>query len=186
MNEAFHVVRAFCSLLEQLGVQHLIGGSLASSVHGVPRATQDVDLVADLRPVHAKALAALAEVDFHVDERAIVNAISEVSSFNALHRETVFKVDVFVAGDDPWIVEELRRIRIVEIPEIGRLPFASVEDAVLHKLRWYDEGGRVSERQWRDILGMIAVHGEALDRGHLDRWADHLGVRELLESALGS
>ena len=186
MNEAFRVVGTFCSLLEQLGVRHLIGGSLASSVHGIPRAIQDVDLVADLRPVHAKTPAALADVEFHIDERAIASAVSEVSSFNALHRETVFKVDVFVAGDDPWIVEEWRRIRIMEIQDVGRLPFASVEDVVLHKLRWYDEGGRVSERQWRDVLGMIAVHGDDLDREYLDRWADHLGVRELLGSALGS
>ena len=186
MNEAFRVVAAFCAMLERLGVRHLIGGSLASSVHGVPRATQDVDLVADLQPAHAKRLSELARVECHVDERAVESAISDVASFNALHRETVFKVDVFVAGDDPWVVEELRRARIVEIPDVGRLPFASVEDVVLHKLRSYDEGGRISERQWRDVVGMIAVHGDDLDREHLDRWTDHLGIRELLESALDS
>jgi hypothetical protein len=78
----------------------------------------------------------------------------------------------------------LGRARIAEIPDVGRLAFASVEDVVLHKLRWCDESGRVSERQWRDDLGMIAVHGDDLDRGRLGRWADHLGVRGLLESAL--
>lgn len=108
------------------------------------------------------------------------------SSFNVLHRETVFKVDVFIAGDDPWFAEELRRARVIEIPGVGGLRFGSVEDVVLHKLRWYDEGGRVSERQWRDVLGMIAVHGDALDRVYLDRWADHLRVRGLLEVALDS
>ena len=121
MNEAFRVVAAFCAMLGRLGVRHLIGGSLASSVHGVPRATQGVDLVADLQPAHAKRLSELARVEFHVDERAVESAISDVASFNALHRETVFKVDVFVAGDDPWVVEELRRARIVEIPDVGRL-----------------------------------------------------------------
>ena len=186
MNEAFEVVASFCGVLDKLQVSHFIGDSLASSVHGVPRATQDVDVVADLHPRHAVPLADALVEGFHVDGRAIAEAVTARSSFNVLHRETVFKVDVFVAGDDPWIVEELRRARVVEIPGVGGLRFGSGEDVVLHKLRWYDEGGRVSERQWRDVLGMIAVHGDALDRAYLDRWADHLNVRRLLQIALES
>ena len=171
MNEAFQVVAAICAIFERLQVGHLIGGSLATSVHGVPRATQHVDVVADLRRGHAQRFVAAADAEFHVDEGAVSDAIEGGTSFNALHRETVFEVGVFVAGEDPWIAEELQRTRFVE-------------DVVFHKLRWYDEGGRVSDRQWRDVLGMIAVHGTDLDRAYLDRWADHLDLRRLLDTAL--
>jgi hypothetical protein len=172
--------------LEQLGVLYLIGGSLASAVHGVFRATADADLVADLRPEHAAPLAqALAGV-FYVDEESIAEAIRRRRSFNVIHLDTMFKVDIFVSQARPFDRSQFER-RVQQVvatdPEWTGY-FASAEDTVLAKLEWYRLGGEVSERQWRDILGVLKVQGERMDLEYLRHWAGELKVLDLLEKAL--
>lgn len=172
--------------LELLGVPYLIGGSLASAVHGVYRATADADLVADLRPEHAAPLARALAGAFYVDEESIAEAIRRRRSFNLIHLDTMFKVDIFVSRARPFDRSQLER-RVPQI--VGTDPdqvgyFASAEDIVLAKLEWYRMGGEVSERQWRDILGVLKVQGERLDLAYLHHWAGELHVADLLERAL--
>ena len=59
------------------------------------------------------------------------------------------------------------------------------EDILLQKLRWFRRGGEASDRQWRDILGIVHVQGERLDRDYLERTAGLIGVDDLLRRALG-
>lgn len=172
--------------LEALDVPYLIGGSLASAVHGVARTTVDVDLVADLRPEHAERLAQALSDAFYVDTEAIQDAIRRRSSFNVIHLETMFKVDVFVCKQRPFDQAQFeRRTTQVIATDPERTAYvASAEDTVLTKLEWYRMGGEVSERQWRDVLGVLKVQGERLDLAYLRRWAGALGIADLLEQAL--
>jgi hypothetical protein len=176
-------------VLEALGVPYFVGGSLASSVHGVPRASIDADVVAALRLDHAAALVARLEADYYLDEGRVRAAVHARRSFNAIHLATMFKIDVFVLKGRPFDAEALRRAgpeALGDAPGSPLFRVASAEDTVLAKLEWFHAGGEVSERQWADIIGVLKAGGERLDVAYLRRWADALAVRGILERALGS
>jgi hypothetical protein len=169
--------------LDRLGIRYLVGGSIASSVHGRPRATQDVDLVADLVERHVPQLVAALEREFYVDGDMISDAIHRHASFNVIHLATMLKVDVFVLAHDELGVEEMSRR--VAVPLRGvTVWFASPEDIVLQKLDWHRMGEGVSERQWRDLVGVIEVQGSGFDVAYVRRWAERLGLADSLEKAL--
>ncbi|MFZ5476655.1 MAG: hypothetical protein ACOZNI_07770 [Myxococcota bacterium] len=161
-----------------------MGGSVASSLHGVPRSTQDVDLVADLRRTHAGPLASTLADAFYVDEDAIRDAVLRRASFNLVHLDTVTKVDVFVPRGDALSAAQIARRHFVQV-EGASLPVLSAEDTVLQKLRWYEQGERVSERQWRDVLGVLKVRGGNLDVAYMRAQSAAAGLADLLELALG-
>ncbi|HSL82233.1 MAG TPA: hypothetical protein VLF66_05620, partial [Thermoanaerobaculia bacterium] len=149
LRAALTVARA----LEALGIPYLVGGSLASSVHGIPRSTQDADLVADLEPDRVEDLVQALEGEFYVDEERVRDAVRRRASFNVICLRTMLKVDVFVLPDDEFHRTEMsrrRRLRLGEDPE-SAVEVASAEDTVIEKLTWYRLGGGVSERQWLDV-----------------------------------
>ncbi|MBK8998753.1 MAG: hypothetical protein IPM35_23775 [Myxococcales bacterium] len=177
------LVRAF----DELGIRYVVGGSVASSVYGVPRSTQDVDVVAELFGKHVDPFVAALSDDFYVDADMIRDALARQSSFNVVHLKTMFKADVFVFKRDPWMTSEMNRARVETLDSEGgplTVRFASPEDTLLHKLVWYRLGNEISERQWGDVRGIVEIQGERLDRGYLATWSGPLGVADLLERAL--
>ena len=181
------VVVKVAEALEGLRVPYLVGGSLASSTYGLPRATQDVDVVADLRQQHVADLLDALGPEFYADEEPIREAIRTRSSFNVIYLPTMFKVDIFSVGPGPWAREEMARRRLERIGDEedgASLYFCSPEDTVLHKLEWYRAGGAVSDRQWSDILGVLKVQAKALDLEYMRYWAVDLGLDRLLDQAL--
>ena len=172
--------------LESLGVRYYVGGSVASSAHGVPRASIDADVIADLRPEHAGALAGLLADAYYADEERVRAAIAARRSFNVIHLGSMFKVDVFVARDRAFDRQALARARLEALenpPAARRYPVASAEDTVLAKLEWFRAGGEASDRQWADVVGLLKALGPTLDLGHLERWSSELGVADLLVRA---
>lgn len=190
MSPAAEIETAFApvaDVLTRLGVEYAIGGSVATLIHGEFRATNDIDVVADLRPDHAAALALALGDAYYADEVSISEAIQRRSSFNLIHLATMLKVDVFVLKDQPYAREALRRriaSPISAAPDAHVYSFSSREDIVLAKLDWFRKGGEVSERQWRDVLGVLNVQRTALDIAYLRRWALELRVQDLLDRAL--
>lgn len=169
--------------LDRLGVDWLTAGSIASSVHGEPRATQDVDLVVDLRGRHVKALWEALRRDYYLDVDEMRVAVGAAASFNAIHFASAIKVDFFVAGDDPFEAERLANHQRVETPA-GVLRVDTAEHTLLRKLEWYRRGGETSERQWRDVQAIARIQGDRLDRERLRLWAGRLGVTDLLQRIL--
>jgi len=186
ITEPIEVTLAVTGVLEHLEVEYVVGGSLATSLHGIPRATLDVDIVADLRMAHLDPFVAALKASFFVDADMVRDAIRRRSPFNILHLATMFKVDVFVTGTDELLSSELsrkRQVRVLEEPQAD-LFVASPEDMVLQKLMWYRDGGGVSDRQWGDVRGVIKTQGDRLDLAYLRLWAGRKGIAELLERAL--
>ena len=170
--------------LDSLGIRYLVGGSVASSLLGEPRATNDIDLLVDMTESQVEPFAAALGPDFAVDEEALRDAIRGRRSWNIFYLPLVTKVDLFIKRTDPFDESELQRRRLVPLGPAGGLYVATAEDIVLRKLVWYREGGEVSDSQWRDVLGVLSVSGATVDPGYLRRWASSLGVADLLERAL--
>ena len=181
----FDAITPVVEALENLGVNYHIGGSVASSIYGIIRATIDADLVANLELKHVRPLVKLLEADYYIDEDSVRDAVKRRGSFNAIYLDTMLKVDVFIPKSRLFDQEELRRIQLQPLIE-GFRPFyvASPEGTILNKLEWYRMGGEVSDRQWNDILGVLKVQGANLDMAYLQRWAVALKVSDLLERAL--
>jgi len=185
-SEMLDALRPVVSTLQRLGVKHFIGGSVASSVHGVARTTLDVDLIADLHESHIEELMRALSERFYVSEPMIRAAIVNSSCFNLVHLATSFKVDVFVPKNRPYDQIAMERIRPETIGEEGGIEtwVATPEDVILSKLEWYRLGDEISDRQWFDVLTVLRIQQEQLDLAYLHRWAENLGVSDLLERAL--
>lgn len=186
LAEPVQITRQIAQEFDRLEIKYFVGGSLASSLHGIPRATHDVDMIADIKEEHIPFLVKALESDFYIDTDMIREAIQHRSLFNVIHLNTMFKVDVFILKSDKVSQKEMVRREQYQIADdpLHTLYLASAEDVILHKLYWFQLGDRVSERQWHDVLGVIQVQYETLDYHYLEQTAQNLRVGELLHRAL--
>ncbi len=172
LNVLTEVVKVFA----RLDIPYALGGSMASSIHGIARFTLDADITVEPFPGKEEALASSFGKDYYLSLPAIQDAVRGRSSFNIIHMGEGFKVDVFVRKDDPF--EESALTRRVQIPldDAGTEPIAvlSAEDVVLFKLQWYRLGQETSRRQLDDILGIVRTR--PLDEEYIATWVKHLGV----------
>ena len=176
------IVQAF----ENLSIDYYIGGSIASSLYGTPRATIDVDMVADIKNSQILPLKVLLQKNYYIDEQMIADAVRRKSSFNLIHLETMIKIDIFIYSDDPYQKSAIsRRVKdtLEESDQTVEFYFSSPEDVIINKLQWYEMGERVSERQWLDVVGIIKVQGNSLDKKYLLNWSKRLNLMELLDKA---
>lgn len=185
-NEPIEVTLKVTGVLEKLGVPYLIGGSLASTLHGMVRTTQDSDIIAEMRAEHIPTFISSLQDEFFIDEEMIRDSIQRNSSFNIIHRDTMFKVDVFIPSPRPFQKSQFARAQrqTFDLETEISANFASAEDIILSKLEWYRMGGEVSERQWKDIIGVLKTRAGELDLVYLGRWARELKVNDLFERAL--
>jgi hypothetical protein len=171
---------------EKLKIAYYIGGSVASSAYGIARATMDVDMVADIKTHQVDDLVKALETDYYIAAEMIRDAIHRKASFNLIHLETMFKIDVFVTKNQLYDSEALTRRRLDTLDEESCRKFylASPEDVILSKLLWYQKGSGISQQQWKDILGILKVQADKLDLEYLNRWASKLNLSDLLSRLL--
>jgi hypothetical protein len=186
LQPAEHIapIKYVLRVLDDLNIRYAIGGSIASSVHGQARYTQDADITVEAFPGKERLLALrFPTTEYYIDEGMIRDAVVRCSSFNILHLFTSFKIDIFVQKNRPYDREVLaRRIKTPLFGETeGEFGLITAEDTILLKLEWYRLGNEISDRQWNDILGVVKTQRDQLDTTYLDRWAIEIGVKDLLD-----
>ena len=182
-SDPIEVALQVIAVLRELDIRYAVGGSVASAIHGEPRFTEDVDIAADIAEHQIQALVTQLSQTFLVPGEQVRLAVRDGTSFSVIHRSAVRKVDIFVVGRQPLRRGQLERRESVDL---GRAQFyvVSPEDIVLQKLIWYREGCEVSDRQWRDVLGVLKLQGDRLDLAYLRDGARAGKTAALLERAL--
>jgi hypothetical protein len=171
-------------VLDELGVDHMITGSLASSMQGAPRLTHDIDLVVALSADSAERLfRAFDASEFYLSKQAIDEAVRLGRVFNLLEFASGDKVDFWMLTDDPFDRSRFERKRAEDLLGV-RVNVSSPEDTILAKLRWAVQSGG-SEKQFADAKSVYELQGAVLDLNYLNAWAVQLGI-ELLWSRLQS
>ena len=188
MENPLAVLSQVARILEQHDITYVLVGSLASSMHGMYRSTADIDLLADIKPEHVRPLLDALNKSFYVDDHAVKQAVEQRRSFNAIHFDSVFKVDIFIPKGDDFGMKQLERRQLRQVaPDSDQFVYiATAEDTILAKLRRYRDGGEVSSTQWSDVLGILGVTDSGLEFEYLREWSGRLGVRDLLDRALTS
>ena len=179
-DEVFKVIELVVGIFKHCGVQYAVGGSVASSVHGDFRTTNGIDLIADFSDRQLLHILASAESSFYVYKESAIESVGRGKSFNIIHKDSFIKVDIFPVTSE-YERREISRSQELTIPFSDfRFSVVSPEDSILTKMVWYQKGGLVSERQWRDIEGVYQANRKNLDYSFLKDAAKELGVVELL------
>ncbi len=167
--------------LDAVGVPHMLAGSFASSHHGVPRSTADIDLVVEVDDeMFARLIDTLDTSRFYVPVETARRERLLGGQFNLIDTRTGWKIDLIFRRDRPFSRAEFERRQQTTVAGVQTY-LASAEDTILSKLEWGAASG--SERQWRDVVEILRARAGDLDDAYLDRWAPALGVEAELARA---
>ncbi|MBD3321880.1 MAG: hypothetical protein GF350_12360 [Chitinivibrionales bacterium] len=170
----------------QHGIEYYISGSVAGSAYGIARATLDVDIVATIEKRHVPLLLSELSSQYYITAESINEAITRQSSFNMIHLETMIKIDIFILKESEFAISAFQRKVTDELDEdFPRKYFlSSPEDIIINKLIWYNKGRRISDQQWKDIVGILKVQAAQLDYPYIESWTQKLGLYPLYKKAL--
>lgn len=176
------VIRRVVGALEGAGVPYMITGSLASSLHGAPRSTQDTNIVvAPDRESLERLLKEFPESQYYVSRNSALSALRETSMFNVIDHASGWKIDFIIRKEREFSQREFERR--AEVSALGmNLYVARPEDVLLAKLEWAKRSG--SESQIEDAAAIIRTQGDRLDTAYLQSWLEKLDIREQWDTAL--
>lgn len=167
--------------LDDAGIPYMVSGSLGSSLHGEPRATNDIDLVIDPTREQLDDFVQSLGEEYYISPEAAADAFRSRFMFNVIDLETGWKADLVIRKHRSFSIEEFKR-RVTGVILGLQVQVVSPEDAILSKLEWAQAAQ--SERQFRDALGILLVLEDDVDKDYLRKWAAELKVEDLLESLL--
>lgn len=173
-------LRQVCATLEEAGVQYMLTGSLASSIHGVPRSTQDVDIVVAPREEQlATLIEAFQSRGLYVSGEEAASAFRLRTQFNVIDFANGWKADLLLRKEREFSLLEFGRRVEMDLQGM-RLVVASAEDVLISKLEWAKVGG--SDRQIEDAAGIVRLQGDELDLAYVERWVASLLLQEQWQS----
>ena len=179
------IIKMLTDILDELKIGYAIGGSIASSIYGTPRFTQDADITVQPFLSVAEQLYEILKNDFYISKDAMYQSLQNRSGFNIVHFATAFKIDIFIQTENVFHRQMFSRNRKLQLGQSSKaVSFVSPEDIILLKLDWYKQSGCVSERQLSDVLGVLAGQKNNLDFDYLKKWASTLGLNEPLQKAI--
>jgi hypothetical protein len=190
MEDPIWMARKLASVFNALDIPYYVAGSVASSLQGEIRYTEDLDVVIQIQKDQADQLIQSLSDEFYISESAVNDAISQRSfSFNIVHFETTEKADLFVMRQDPFSRSKMSRRQVystvnLDTGETTEFYISTPEDTILQKLVWFRMTARESQKQWRDVLGVLKLQTERLDFAYMHDWAATLQLQPLLNQAL--
>jgi hypothetical protein len=172
------LLRLTLHVLEKLEIAYALVGSYGSSIFGEPRFTRDIDILIELPESKVSAFCgAYPESDFYFNEAAVRDAVRRRFQFNLLHPASGNKVDFILPRNDSWGRSQLSRSKRVQLQPDLEASVAAPEDVIIGKLWYFAEGG--GERHLRDIVGVLRISAESVNRDEIERWANELGYLEI-------
>ena len=181
--EQAELLRHLVETLERLGVRYLVTGSVATIFYGEPRLTNDIDVVVALPSGKVKSLCqSFPFPEYYVDEGAVHTAVETCGQFNIIHPTSGLKIDVVVPADTAFNRSRFARVMRVKPTSDYDASFASAEDVIVKKMEYYREGG--SEKHLGDIVGVLRISGDQIDRAYIADWAQRLGLSEIWRTIL--
>lgn len=181
--EQSELLRFVVGVVERLGLQYFVTGSVATIYYGEPRFTNDIDFVVALpRQAIAEFCQAFPPDEFYLSEAAVRGALARCSQFNIIHPASGLKVDVMIPDDTPFNRSRFSRATRVRPSPDCEAMFAAPEDVILKKMQYYQEGG--SEKHLRDIAGVLKISSGRVDRAYVAEWASRLGVEPIWKAIL--
>jgi hypothetical protein len=184
-DSALSEVRYLARKLAPLGMELVVGGSVAAAVYANPRHTQDADVSVQPFPGREAEVLRALESEYYVSLPAMKSANEKRRTFNVLRNATTFKIDIFVQGGRPFDQSAFSRKQLLPPATAGDVAVYvhSPEDVVLQKLAWYRLGNEASENQWKDVLGILRSQRGKLDEPYVQKWAEELNVADLWRRA---
>ncbi|AFY41638.1 hypothetical protein [Nostoc sp. PCC 7107] len=170
-------------LFESISISYFVSGGVAASLHGEPRSTRDLDLVIEVQPEQIDLLVATLEAALYYCPAGAVEDLKKGREqvLNITHTETIANADLYITDVSPFAVSQMARRRLINLEGIPRFWVASPEDTILQKLQW--GRGSQSEKQWRDVLGILKLQAQNLDYSYLAEWAERLNLVDTLSQA---
>ncbi|MFM2064105.1 MAG: hypothetical protein RLZZ507_3776 [Cyanobacteriota bacterium] len=163
-------------IFESINIPYYVSGGVASSIHGEPRSTHDLDLVIEINQNQIYLLVKTLEASGYYCPAGAVEDLQRGygNMLNITHTETIANADIYITDNSPFAISQMNRRVLVDVEEIPNFWIASAEDIILQKLRWGK--GSKSEKQWRDVLGIVKLQAENLDYGYLVEWVEVLDL----------
>jgi hypothetical protein len=177
------VIKYVVDVLDTQRIEYMLVGSYASGAYGEARQTFDLDIVLRLEDHQLDALAAaFPPPDFYLNMPAMRDAVKKNDQFNLIHFASGFKVDFMLVRRDAWGTEQLKRRRRYPIFTDKDAYTASLEDVIIGKLWYYDEGA--SDKHLRDIAGILRLRKDQVDRDYIEHWVNQLGFTSAWNAVL--
>ena len=152
----------------------MLTGSFASAHYGVPRSTQDIDIVIEATDSQLRNFVrSLDRTQYYAELETALEAYRRESLFNVIDTQTGWKIDLIIRKGRPFSREEFGRRQLVQELSVF---VASPEDVIIAKLEWAKLGG--SQRQIEDAAAVIRIQGETLDNSYLEKWIGELGLSD--------